>query len=127
MAGFVVNNNESARPLSCKRPRGFPAGAIPTVDFLLHHLAAVVKKTAVKTHDRRSFTRHAARPIRQERLDGGPFMLGVFTTHDSRLRFGGLNHDLAAKLNFPFGDRHGAESGQPGLVMSISGFDPQQT
>jgi hypothetical protein len=101
MAGFVVNNNESARPLSCKRPHGFPAGAIPTVDFLLHHLAVAVKKMAVKTHDRRSFTPHAARPIRQERLEGGPFMLGVFTTHDSRLRFGGLNHDLAAELNFP--------------------------
>jgi hypothetical protein len=54
MAGFVVNNNESARPLSCKRPRGFPAGAIPIVDFLLYHFLAVVKKTPVKGHDRRS-------------------------------------------------------------------------
>src|SRR3954464_12097018 len=35
-----------------KRPRGFPAAAIPTVDFLLHHRAAAVKKTAVKTHHR---------------------------------------------------------------------------
>jgi len=26
-------------------------GAIPTVDFLLHHLTAVVKKVVVKTHD----------------------------------------------------------------------------
>jgi hypothetical protein len=33
---------------------GFPAGAIPTVDFLLHHLAAAVKKMAVKTQVRRS-------------------------------------------------------------------------
>src|SRR4029077_2495328 len=49
---------ETRRPHE-KRPRGFPAGAIPTVDFLLHHFALVVKKTAVKTHDRRSL--HAAR------------------------------------------------------------------
>ncbi|MCU1275277.1 MAG: hypothetical protein JWO48_2708 [Bryobacterales bacterium] len=26
-------------------------GAIPTVDFLLHHLVALVKKVAVKSHD----------------------------------------------------------------------------
>ena len=35
-----------------KRPLGFPAGAIPTVDFLLHDFGAVVKKVGVKTHDR---------------------------------------------------------------------------
>src|SRR4030081_3396868 len=77
---FVVNNNESTRPMpgvhrcggtrrtnapgsnapvtghprNAKRPRGFPAGAIRTVDFLLHHGAAIVKKMAVKTHDRRA-------------------------------------------------------------------------
>src|SRR5882757_11162923 len=32
-----------------KRPRGFPAGAIPTVDFLLHDFGRFVKKTCVKT------------------------------------------------------------------------------
>jgi hypothetical protein len=53
------------------------------------------------------YTRHAARLIRQERLDGGLFIVGEFTTHDSRLRFGGLNHDLAAELNFRFGGRYG--------------------
>jgi hypothetical protein len=37
--------------LNAKRPRGFPAGAIPTVDFLLARPAAIVKKMAVKTHD----------------------------------------------------------------------------
>jgi hypothetical protein len=37
---------------NAKRPLGFPAGAIPTVDFLLYHLAPFVKKTRVKTHDR---------------------------------------------------------------------------
>jgi hypothetical protein len=31
--------------------RGFPAGAIPTVDFLLAQPAAIVKKTGVKTQD----------------------------------------------------------------------------
>jgi hypothetical protein len=38
--------------LNAKRPLGFPAGAIPTVDFLLYHPAPFVKKTRVKTHDR---------------------------------------------------------------------------
>jgi hypothetical protein len=37
--------------LNAKRPLGFPAGAIPTVDFLLHHARAAVKKMPVKTHD----------------------------------------------------------------------------
>jgi hypothetical protein len=41
-------------PQACdkKGPRGFPAGAIPTVDFLLHDFGRVVKKTRVKSHDR---------------------------------------------------------------------------
>jgi hypothetical protein len=51
MVGFVVNNNESTRPLSCKRPALWAPGAIPTVDFLLHHFGATVKKTAVKNND----------------------------------------------------------------------------
>src|SRR5712675_391912 len=34
---------------NAKRPLGFPAGAIPTVDFLLYHLALIVKKVRVKT------------------------------------------------------------------------------
>ncbi len=38
--------------LNAKRPRGFPAGAIRTVDFLLHDLARIVKKVGVKTKDR---------------------------------------------------------------------------
>ncbi|HEY4747626.1 MAG TPA: hypothetical protein VIH38_08670, partial [Steroidobacteraceae bacterium] len=48
---FNASARTSHAPWNEKRPRGFPAGAIPTVDFLLHHLAAAVKKTAVKTHD----------------------------------------------------------------------------
>jgi hypothetical protein len=34
---------------SAKRSRGFPADAIPTVDFLLHGFGWFVKKTRVKT------------------------------------------------------------------------------
>jgi hypothetical protein len=49
-----------------------------------------------------------ARLIRQERLDGGPFIVGEFATHDSRLCFGGLDHDLAADLNLRFGGRYEA-------------------
>jgi hypothetical protein len=45
--------------LNAKRPLGFPAGAIPTVDFLLAHPATIVKKMGVKTLDRqRQRTRH---------------------------------------------------------------------
>src|SRR6266404_5591923 len=35
--------------LSCKRPALWAPGALPTVDFLLHHLGAVVKKMGVKS------------------------------------------------------------------------------
>src|SRR3954465_14001085 len=38
------------------------------------------------------YTRNAARLVRQERLDGSPFVVGEFVAHDSRLRFGSLNH-----------------------------------
>jgi hypothetical protein len=44
------------RHAAAKSPLGFPAGAIPTVDFLLHHLAPDVKNTPVKTHDRADLT-----------------------------------------------------------------------
>ena len=36
--------------LSCKRPGRWAPGAIPTVDFLLYGLGAVVKKTGVKSY-----------------------------------------------------------------------------
>jgi hypothetical protein len=39
-------------PLSCKRPTAGGPGAIPTVDFLLHPLGAIVKKRGVKSHVR---------------------------------------------------------------------------
>src|SRR5882757_2409084 len=39
-----------ARRRNAKRPLGIPAGAIPTVDFLLYHRAPFVKKTLVKSH-----------------------------------------------------------------------------
>jgi hypothetical protein len=44
-------------------------------------------------------TRHAARLVRQERLDGNPFIIGEFVTHDSKPQFGSLNHGPAAELN----------------------------
>ena len=38
-------------PLSCKRLALWAPGAIPTADFLLYHLGAVVKKMGVKSQD----------------------------------------------------------------------------
>jgi hypothetical protein len=45
------------------------------------------------------YTRHATRLVRQERLDGGPFTVGEFVAHDSRLRFGSLNHAPGDAIN----------------------------
>jgi hypothetical protein len=44
---------------------------------------------------------HAARLVRQHRLDGCPFVVGKFVAHDSSPRFRGLNHDPRAGLNEP--------------------------
>src|ERR1700688_457097 len=38
-------------PLSCKRPARWAPGAIPTLDFILYHPGAVVKKVDVKSND----------------------------------------------------------------------------
>ena len=46
----------------------FAPGAIPTVDFLLHHFGAGVKKMPVKTHDRLHAARRAT--YSAERLFG---------------------------------------------------------
>jgi hypothetical protein len=54
--------------LNAKRPRGFPAGAIPTVDFLLAHPATIVKKMPVKTHVRS----HSKIPADQTASLAGP-------------------------------------------------------
>jgi hypothetical protein len=35
---------------------------------------------------------HAARLVRQHRVDGSPLNVGEFVAHDSWLRFGSLNH-----------------------------------
>jgi hypothetical protein len=40
----TVTETQSARA-------GLPAGAIPTVDFLLHYIRRAVKKVGVKSHD----------------------------------------------------------------------------
>src|SRR5437660_1786238 len=45
------------------------------------------------------YARNAARLVRQERLDGGPFIVGEFVAHDSRLQFGSLNHAPGGIIN----------------------------
>jgi hypothetical protein len=47
----------------CKRPALWVPGAIPTVDFLLHHFGAVVKKVGVKSQDCVQRKREMLRPI----------------------------------------------------------------
>jgi hypothetical protein len=67
-----VSDRHAIDSLRNKKARsGFPAGAIRTVDFLLHHSAAAVKKLVVKTHDgsRRKFSTscpaQAGHPVRR--------------------------------------------------------------
>jgi hypothetical protein len=62
--------------LNAKRPLGFPAGAIPTVDFLLAHPATNVKKMGVKTHDR-SHSKISADQIASRAGPTGPELLLV--------------------------------------------------
>ncbi len=45
--------------------------------------------------------RNAARLVRQEWLDGCPFIVGEFVAHDSRLQFGSLNHAPGGITNPP--------------------------
>jgi hypothetical protein len=47
---------------------------------------------------RRSFTRGRPRGF-QHGPDGGPFVVGEFVAHDSRLRFGSLNHVRGGTIN----------------------------
>ena len=42
---------------------------------------------------------HAARLVRQHRLDGSPFVVGEFVAHDSAPSVRGLNHGSAVRLN----------------------------
>ncbi len=44
-------------------------------------------------------TGHAAWLVRQHRLDGSPFFVGEFVAHDSKPRFGSLNHSPVVGLN----------------------------
>jgi hypothetical protein len=37
--------------------------------------------------------------FRQDRFDGGPFIVAKFVAHDSRLRFGRLNHLQGGNIN----------------------------
>jgi len=42
---------------------------------------------------------HAARLVRQHRLDGSPLAIGEFIAYDSRLQFGSLNHASVGIIN----------------------------
>src|SRR4029077_15893674 len=42
---------------------------------------------------------HAARLVRQHRLDGSPLMVSEFVAHDSAPPVRGLNHSSAVRLN----------------------------
>ncbi len=44
-------------------------------------------------------TRDIACFVRQHRLDGSPLVVGEFVAHDSRLRFGSLNHAPGDDIN----------------------------
>src|SRR4051794_32892558 len=43
--------------------------------------------------------RHAARLVRQNRLDGSALMVEEFVVHDSRLQFRSLNHTPGSTIN----------------------------
>jgi hypothetical protein len=74
--------------------------------------------------------RHAARRVRQHRLDGSPFVVIECVAHDSAPSVRGLNHGLVAGLNTPlpspFG-RYAPESGPIMLTLSFVDSDPDRT
>src|SRR4051812_20317501 len=65
-------------------------------------------------------TRRATRLVRQERLDGNPFIIGEFIAHDSRLRFGSLNHSPGDASTLP-----GPSCRMP-MPSFTSAFGPQR-
>src|SRR5206468_3463645 len=67
------------------------------------------------------YTRHAARLVRQKRLDGGPFIVGEFVAHDSRLRFWSLNHAPSGIFN-PLGSVT-TDDNTP-VLFPLSGVQP---
>ena len=76
----------------------------------------------VQNHDRPLlFTRHAARLARQKRLDGGPFIIGEFVAHNSRLRFGSLNHAPSDAIN---PQRPIAADANALILLPLSGAQP---
>jgi len=52
-----------------------------------------------RVNGRRIYTRNIARLVRQHRLDGDPFKFAEFAAHDSRSRFGSLNHAQCGNIN----------------------------
>src|SRR6266700_3304081 len=67
------------------------------------------------------YTGHAARLVRQERLDGGPFIIGEFVAHDSRLQFGSLNHAPGGIINPPGSVKTDANTL---ILLPLSGAHP---
>ena len=68
--------------------------------------------------------------VRQHRLDSSPLVVGEFVAHDSRHRFGGLNHGLPASLNIPCRRTFWSLSARKRTVMlnaSFVGHDPKRT
>jgi hypothetical protein len=63
-------------------------------------------------------TRDTARFVRQHRLDGSPFVIVELVAHDSRLRFGSLNHELGDTIN-PI-----AADDNPLILLPLSGPQP---
>jgi len=55
--------------------------------------------------------RHAARLVRKERPDGSPLKVREFVSHDSRSRFGSLNHVYLGTRNAELQVRDGSDSG----------------
>jgi len=81
---------------------------------------------------RRSFTHswHAARLIRQHRLDGRPLIVGEFVAHDSAPRFRGLESSSAGGLNMPGQGALWSRCAESGRVMLTLGFvvrDPKRS
>jgi hypothetical protein len=71
------------------------------------------------------YPRHAARLVRQHRLDGSPFMGAQFVAHDSRLSVGGMNHGSAVGLNSQdISVAVTPKSGRVMLTLSFVGRDP---
>jgi len=62
-------------------------------------VTAVYDRHGYADEDKRIMAAVARRLVRQHRLDGSPLIVGEFVAHDSRLRFGSLNHAPGDAIN----------------------------